>query len=164
VGFNPRRLVQVVVGLVMAGLAVSVIVLTFAGVHSNNQINRLHTQGQPVTFTVSGCLGLLGGSGSNAAGYSCRGSYTLNGHTYNEPLPGSTFYRPGTKVASVAVPGDGALVSPTSIIDSQQASNGVFVVPIVLGVILLALVVIVVVRTRPKDRASAAGHVSSATV
>ena len=123
VSFNPRRLVQGVLGLVMATLAITAIVLTVAGVHSNDQINRLHTQGQPVTVTVSGCLGLLGGSGSNAAGYSCRGSYQLDEHVYRVPLPGSTFYKPGTAVPSIAVPGDPALVSPVDIVNAQQASR-----------------------------------------
>ena len=108
VSFNPRRLVQGVLGLVMVTLAITAIVLAVAGLHSNDQINRLHTQGQPVTVTVGGCLGLLGGSGSNDAGYSCRGTYQLDGHVYHEPLPGTTFYRPGTSVPSIAVPGDPA--------------------------------------------------------
>jgi hypothetical protein len=162
VSFNPRRVVQVAVGLVLATLAVTAIVLAVAGVHSNDQINRLQTQGQPVTVTVTGCLGLLGGSGSNDAGYSCNGSYRLAGHVYREPLPGSTFYRPGTKLASIAVPGDPALVSPATIVNSQQASNGVFVVPIVLGVILLALIAVLVLKNRPGRRQSTAPQVSAA--
>jgi hypothetical protein len=162
VSFNPRRLVQGVLGLVMVTLAITAIVLTVAGLHSNDQINRLHTQGQPVTVRVTGCLGLLGGSGSNAAGYSCRGSYQLNGHVYEEPLPGSTFYRPGTALPSIAVPGDPALVSPVGIVNAQQASNGVFIVPIVLTVILLALIAVVLRRNRPKRRVSPTGQVSAA--
>ena len=43
---------------------------------------------------------------------------------------------------SIAVPGDPALVSPVAIVNAQQASNGVFIVPIVLGVILLALIAV----------------------
>ena len=161
VSFNPRRLVQGALGLVMATLAVTAIVLTVAGIHSNDQINRLHTQGQPVTVTVTGCLGLLGGSGSNAAGYSCRGTYQLDGHAYREPLPGSTFYRPGTKLPSIAVPGDGTLVSPVGIVDAQQASNGVFVVPIVLAVILVVVIAVLLVRSRPRHRTSTTHHVSA---
>jgi hypothetical protein len=160
VSFNPRRLGQGVLGLVMATLAITAIVLTVAGLHSNDQINRLHTQGQPVTVTVSGCLGLLGGSGSNAAGYSCRGSYQLNGHVYQEKLPGSTFYKPGTALPSIAVPGDPALVSPVGIVNAQQASSSVFVVPIVLGVILLVMIAVLLVKGhRPKRRAAPRGHV-----
>jgi hypothetical protein len=162
VSFNPRRLVQVAVGVVMATLVVTAIVLTVAGIHSNDQINRLQTQGQPVTVTVTGCLGLLGGSGSNAAGYSCNGSYQLAGHVYRETLPGSTFYRPGTKLVSIAVPGDPALVSPVAIVNSQHASNGVFVVPIVLGGILLAFIGVLVLRNRPGRRTSTAPQVSAA--
>jgi hypothetical protein len=162
VSFNPRRLVQVAVGLVLVTLAVTAIVLAVAGIHSNDQINRLQTQGQPVTVTVTGCLGLLGGSGSNEAGYSCNGSYQLAGHVYREPLPGSTFYRPGTKLASIAVPGDPALVSPVAVVRSQQASDGIFVVPIVLGVILLALITVLVLRNRPGRRTTTAPRVSAA--
>ena len=162
VSFNPRRLVQIAVGLVLAALAVTAIVLTVAGIHSNDQINRLQTQGQPVTVTVTGCLGLLGGSGSNGAGYSCNGSYHMAGHVYREPLPGSTFYRPGTRVPSIAVPGDAALVSPVVIVNAQQASNGVFVAPIVLGVLLFAFIAVLVLRNRPRRRMSATRQVSAA--
>jgi hypothetical protein len=162
VSFNPRRLVQGVLGLVMVTLAATAIVLTVAGLHSNDQINRLHTQGQPVTVTVTGCLGLLGGSGSNAAGYSCRGSYQLNGHVYQEQLPGSTFYRPGTAVPSIAVPSDPALVSPVAIVNAQKASNDVFIAPIVLGVILLGMIAVLLRRNHPKRRVSPTGQVSAA--
>jgi hypothetical protein len=162
VSFNPRRLVHVALGLVLGTLAVATIVLTMAGIHSNDQVNRLQTQGQRVTVTVTGCLGLLGGSGSNEAGYSCNGTYELAGHVYREPLPGSTFYRPGTKLASIAVPGDPALVSPVAVVSSQQASNGVFIVPIVLGVILLALIAVLVLRNRPGRRTTSAPRVSAA--
>jgi hypothetical protein len=162
VSFNPRRLVQVALGVVVATLAVTAIVLTVAGFHSNDQINRLQTQGRPVTVTVSGCLGLLGGSGSNAAGYSCTGVYQFDGHVYREPLPGSTFYRPGTRVSSIAVPGDPALVSPVAIVNSQQASNGVFVVPIVLGGVLLALIGVLLLRNRPGRRTTTTPRVTAA--
>lgn len=162
VSFNPRRVVQVAVGLVLVTLAVTAIVLAVAGIHSNDQINRLQTQGQPVTVTVTGCLGLLGGSGSNEAGYLCTGSYQLAGHAHREPLPGSTFYRPGTKVPSIAIPGDPALVSPVAVVNAQQASNGVFVAPIVLGVILLALIAVLVLRNRPGRRTTKAPRVSAA--
>ncbi|HMK62757.1 MAG TPA: hypothetical protein VK386_03975, partial [Acidimicrobiales bacterium] len=53
-------------------LAFSVIVLFLAGAHRNAQLNLLRQRGVPVTMTVTNCLELLGGSGSNGAGYSCR--------------------------------------------------------------------------------------------
>lgn len=139
VQFNRRRVGQVVVGLVAATLLVLVVVLTVAAVHSNKQIDTLHDRGVPVTVTVTGCLGLLGGSGSNAAGYSCHGSYTLDGHRYTEPLPGTSLHRPGSTIPAVAVPGDPALLSPDSVIYNQHSSAGVYVVPAVLAGVLVVL-------------------------
>ena len=148
VQIDGRRVARVLVAIVIATLAVLVVVFTVVGIHKNDQIDHLHNQGVPVSFTVSGCLGLLGGSGSNAAGYSCHGTYVLHGHRYTEPLPGSVFHKPGTKVPSVAVPGDPALVSPRYIIDTQHASNGVYILPAVLMVVLVVLVAVVLLRRR----------------
>ncbi|MFZ0249727.1 MAG: hypothetical protein WAL61_07260 [Acidimicrobiales bacterium] len=148
VSVNRRRIGQVGIGIVLATLAVLAIVFTIVGVHTNQQDDRLHDDGVPVSFTVTGCLGLLGGSGSNAAGYSCRGTYTLEGHRYAVALPGNSFHRPGSTVRAIAVPGDPALVSPASIVATEHSSAGVFVLPAVLAVVLLALVVLLLVLHR----------------
>jgi hypothetical protein len=138
--------------MVLATLAILAIVFTVVGVHTNQQDDRLHNDGVPVSFTVTGCLGLLGGSGSNAAGYSCQGTYILDGVRYHEQLPGNSFHRPGSTVAAVAVPGDPALVSPASIVATDHSSAGVFVLPAVLLVALLVLVaILLVLRRRRQD-------------
>ena len=148
VQIDGRRVARVLIVLVLVTLAVLVIVFTLVGVHQNQQDDRLHDDGVPVTFTVSGCLGLLGGSGSNAAGYSCHGSYILDGHRYEERLPGNDFHRPGSTVPAIAVPGDPALVSPAAMVKTEHASDGVFVVPLVLLVILVAVVALLLVLRR----------------
>jgi 4-amino-4-deoxy-L-arabinose transferase-like glycosyltransferase len=145
---DARRLKQVAIAIVLVTLAALAIGFTIVGVHKNQQIDQLHTQGVPVTITVTGCLGLLGGSGSNAAGYSCHGTYTLHGHTYNESLPGSAFHRPGTTIDAVAVPGDPALVSPVAIADAQHSSASVYIFPAVLGGVLVVLLFVLIVRAR----------------
>jgi uncharacterized membrane protein len=148
VSVDGRRVGQVAIGIVLVTLLVLAIVFTLVGIHTNQQDDRLHNDGVPVTFTVTGCLGLLGGSGSNAAGYSCRGTYTLHGTTYSEALPGDSFHRPGSTVDAVAVPGDPALVSPTSIVATDHSSAGVFVLPIILFVALLVVVALLLVLRR----------------
>jgi len=158
---DSRRIGQVALGLVLATLAVLAIVFTVVAVHTNRQDDRLHNDGVPVTFTVSGCMGLLGGSGSNAAGYACRGTYTLDGHRYNEPLPGVAFHRPGSTVAAIAVPGDPALVSPASIVATEQSSAGAYVLPVILWVLLLALAGLLLVLHR---RRKATGSQDGLTV
>ncbi len=157
-GVDTRRLGRILIGATLATLAVLVVVFTVVGVHQNQQDDRLHNQGLPVTFTVSGCLGLLGGSGSNAAGYSCRGSYTLDGHRYSERLPGNDLHPPGTTVAAIAVPGDPALVAPAAMVKTEHSSNGVFLAPAILFLILVLLVALLLVLRRRKQGAATGGQ------
>jgi hypothetical protein len=161
VSVDGRRVGQVAIGIALVTLLVLAIVFTFVGIHTNQQNDRLHNDGVPVTFTVAGCLGLLGGSGSNAAGYSCHGTYTLDGKTYSEQLPGDSFHRPGSAVPAIAVPGDPALVSPASIVATEHSSASVFVLPIILLVVLLMLVALLLVLVR-RRQASASGDAKPA--
>jgi hypothetical protein len=146
---DPRRAAQVVVGLILAALAVVGIVFIVVGINKNDQINELKGQGVHVTYVVSKCLGQLGGSGSNAVGYSCQGSYEIDGHHYVEALPGSSNYGPGTRVTAIAVPSDPTLLSTPAIVASEQSSWTVFILPIVLlGACALLLLVVVLRRRR----------------
>ena len=153
---DARRVGQVAIGIVLVTLAVLAIVFTIVGIHTNQQDDRLHNDGVPVTFTVTGCLGLLGGSGSNAAGYSCQGTYTLDGKRYSGvQLPGDSFHRPGSTVAAIAVPGDPALVSPASIVATEHSSAGVVRVAGCPSRVLLVLVALLLVLRRRQGDADA---------
>lgn len=149
---DARRVGGVIVGGCVVGLAALTIVLFLAGAQKNAQIDRLRQHGVPVDLTVSGCLGLLGGSGSNAAGYACRGTFTLDGHRYNEAIPGDTFHPPGATLRAVSVPGDPALVSTISAVTSEHASSKVFVLPTILLIVLVTLAGALVLRRRRSAR------------
>jgi hypothetical protein len=151
-GVDTRAVARVAVGLLLIGLTVLVVVLFVAGAQKNSQLTRLHRHGVAVTITSSGCRGLLGGSGSNAAGYACRGSFTLDGHRYNENIPGNTLRPPGTVIRGVSVPGDPALVTTDTILAGEQASSGVYIVPTILLIVLVGLVLLVVRRGRRPAR------------
>jgi hypothetical protein len=110
-----------------------------AGAQKNSEITRLKDHGVPVTLTVSHCQGLLGGSGSNAAGYACSGTLSLGGRRYNESIPGDMLRAPGAAVRAVAVPGDPPLVSTVNALAAEHASWRVFIVPAVLFVVLALL-------------------------
>jgi len=148
VEINGRVVARVVLGIVLATLAVLAVTFTIIGIHNNGQIDQLRNQGVPVAVTVTSCQGLLGGSGSNAAGYTCRGTYELGGHRYNEVLPGTALHAPGTVVRAIAVPSDPTLVSPVSVVDAEHASASVFILPAVLLVVLIAVLVVLAVRRR----------------
>jgi hypothetical protein len=150
---DPRRAVQLVVAVSLVALTVVAVILLLAGTKKNSQAVSLHDHGVPVTVTVSGCLGLLGGSGSNPAGYSCKGSYTFDGHRYQQSIPGNALRRPGAVVQGVIVPGDPSLLSTPGAVADQHASWRVFILP----VILFALVVVaLVVLARNRRRAPGA--------
>jgi MYXO-CTERM domain-containing protein len=146
-----------VVAVCLAALAVLVVVLFVAGANKNAQINQLRQHGVAVQVTVSGCFGLLGGSGSNGAGYACRGTFTLDGHRYNEAIPGNVFRTTGTKVSAVAVSGNPPLLSTHHAVATQHASSSVYIVPIILLVVLLLLLGALVLRRRRGREAAPAG-------
>jgi hypothetical protein len=159
VNYDARRIGRVLVVVSLVTLAVLVVLFTVAGVHKNSQINKLRHDGVPVTVTVSNCLGLMGGTGSNAVGYSCMGSFTVHDTRYTENLPGTDFHHVGSTVAATVVPSDPALVSPDTILHAEHASFSVFVLPLVLLLILallIGLVVLVLVRQRRRLPASGA--------
>jgi len=157
------RVGRVAVIVCLMALAVSVVVLFTAGVQKNAQINRLRQHGVPVEVTVSGCLGLLGGSGSNAAGYACRGSFTLHGHRYSDAIPGDTHYRPGQRVRAVTDPDDPGLLSTAAIVAGERASASVFALPGSLLAVLALLVAVVLHSRRSRLPRPAKDQVSGLT-
>jgi hypothetical protein len=149
---NPRRVARVAVGLVLGTLLVLTIAFVLVGAHKNQQIDELRNQGVPVTYTVTSCQGLLGGSGSNAAGFSCTGTYSIDGRRYREPLPGSSQHAPGATVAAIAVPSDPALLSTPQIVQSEHASWYVYVLPTVFFVAFLLVLAAVALSRRRRRR------------
>lgn len=138
--------VLAVVGFV-AVLALAVVLLV-AGVDRNGRIDDLRSHGVPVELTVTTCEGLLGGSGSNAAGYACHGTYAIDGHRYDEAVPGDGFRAPGSTVRVLAVPGDPGLLATPGQLAHEHSSAGVFIAPAVLLLGCAGAVVVVLRRRR----------------
>jgi hypothetical protein len=147
-----RRVGRVVVGVCLVALAALVVVLFTAGADKNAQITRLRQHGVRVAVTVSGCLGLLGGSGSNAAGYACHGTFTLDGRRYSEAIPGNTFYRPRATVRAVTDPADPGLLSTAAMVATERPSLTVFILPGTLLALLALLAGVVLRRRRQPSR------------
>ena len=137
-------------GIVLATLAVLVVVFAVVGAHKNHQIDELHNQGVAVAVTVTACQGLLGGSGSNGAGYACRGSYELDGHHYNEPLPGTALHAPGPSSAPSPCPGIRPWSRPSRSSTPSTPRRRSSSSPPSSFVVLVAIVVVVLLRRRRK--------------
>jgi hypothetical protein len=92
VDVNARQAGLAIAGIWLLAFVAIIGVLFVAGIQKNAQVNRLRQQGVPIEVTVSGCLGEMGGSGSNLAGYNCRATFFLAGHRYSDAIPGSDFW------------------------------------------------------------------------
>ena len=136
------------VALCLIALATVVVILFVAGVDKNTEITRLRQQGVPVAVTVTGCHGLLGGSGSNDAGSSCSGTFVLDGRRYSGTIPGDTLRAPGTTIRLVTIESDPGLLATFHQVKSEHASWRVFILPTVLLVVLAALVAVAAVEHR----------------
>jgi hypothetical protein len=158
VDVDPRRARQLVLAGCLAALAITAVILLIAGIQKNAQANRLRHHGVAVSVTVTGCSGLLGGSGSNGAGYACKGTYTFHGRRYQQSIPGNGLHQAGSVIRGVIVADDPGLLSTPDMIARQPASGSVFVVPAVLfGVLAAALVAVAVLRRRGGHSVEAPG-------
>lgn len=154
VDIDPRRAARWVLGVCVVALLVVALILLVAGVQKNSQSNTLAHHGVRVDVRVSGCLGLLGGSGSNAAGYVCKGNYTYQGHRYARDIPGNARLAPGSTVRGVIAPGDPGLLSTPSEVAAQPASSGVYVAPALLFLLFVLTLVALILMVRRSRRAS----------
>lgn len=134
--------------LCLAGLAALSAILFVAGAHKNAEITALRHHGVPVEVTVTGCLAMLSGSGSNAAGDTCHGTFELDGQRYSATIPGDALLPPGSTLRLFTAKSDPGILATAHQVRSEQASWRVFILPVALLMVLLALVTAVTIRRR----------------
>jgi hypothetical protein len=148
VNVDTRRAARVagVVGLL--AIAVAAVVLFVAGYQKNAQITSLQTHGVAVDAKVSNCIGLLGGSGSNNAGFNCTASYEFGGRHYKEGIPGNESLATGSTIRGIVASDDPALFSTPATLAREHTSARVYLVPAILVALLLLLSVVWLVAWR----------------
>jgi hypothetical protein len=145
---DAARVGRVALVLALTVLVVVGVVLLVAGYRKNSQVDDLRAHGVPVQVTVRHCLGLMGGSGSNTAGYECTGTYTFHRDSFVEGIPGSTFYADGATVAGVVPSDDPGLLSTPATVASSRTSVTLYLVGTALLVVAAAIVVWLALRRR----------------
>ncbi len=135
---DARRASRVALILCLIALVAASAALFVVGARKNGQISELRKDGVPITVTVTKCIGLLGGSGSNAAGYACRGHYNFGGTRYEEAIPGNVNRAPGSSVSGVITPDNPSLLSTPATVRRERTSWRVFIAPGVLMLIAVA--------------------------
>jgi hypothetical protein len=157
---NVRRLGEVVVAIVAVALLALSATFFATGAQHNATLSDIEHHGVRVTVTVTSCTGLLGGSGSNGAGYTCKGSFTLDHERYESALPDNAAHGAGDKVVDVTPADNPGHLSTLSAWRTDRPSARVYIPPIVLGVaglLAAALLVRSVVRRRRSAPAAGAG-------
>ena len=135
--------------LVLAAFTVAVTVSFISAAHDNSRIQRLKTRGVPAVVTVTNCVGNIGGSGSNASGYTCHGSYRVKGVRYQEIIGSKSTLSPvGSTVQGIADPDRPTTIELASAVARSSTSSSVFVVSSVLALLLVALTLIFLRRLR----------------
>ncbi len=162
VDIDVRRAGRAIGGLCLAALAATAVLLFVAGLQKNAQITRLHQQGVAMDVKVSVCMGLLGGSGTNSAGYRCKATFMLDGRRYEDAIPGYGLYAPGATLRAIVVPGDPSLLSTPRALAGERSSWRVFLVPATLLVIVALLVAAMAVKRGTRRRASARTQLAGA--
>jgi hypothetical protein len=128
-------------GALGLGVFAAVLVVSFISATSDNaRIERMKNHGIPVTVTVTNCTGNIGGSGSNAAGYTCRGDYSVDGTTFHELIGSmSIFSVSGSKVRGVVDPSHHSTVVLSSAIRTSVSSTRAYLRPGLLTFLFVAL-------------------------
>ena len=134
---DARVVGRVVIAICLGGLAVLAAVLFVAGAHKNAQISGLKQHGVPVVDTVSACSGLLGGSGSNAAGYRCWGTFTSTVTATPRTYPGNVLRASGSKIQAIADPTIRGSSPRRACSPPSTLRRAVFILPTVLLVVLV---------------------------
>ena len=145
---EPGRARQLVLVGCLVVLAVTAVILLVAGIQKNAQADGLHQHGVEVAVTVTSCSGQLGGSGSNGAGYACKGTYSFDGRRYHQSIPGDSSPPGGFGDPGVVATDDPSLLSTPAVVARQQASWKVFIAPAFLFVAFAVILTVVVLLRR----------------
>jgi hypothetical protein len=144
---------RVIVGICLTALAILVILVSLETVRQHSRYSRLQRSGVAVDVTVTGCLGLASGTGITVAGYTCKGTFLLDGHRYTDVIGGtSQLYQPGQRIRAVADPARPAVLATPESVARTHWSWTAFVTPVGLLVLLALLVALAGWRFRRAGR------------
>jgi glycine C-acetyltransferase len=84
-------------------LAVIAAVVGAQTASDNSRASHLRSHGQQVQVTLKSCFGIAGGTGITYLGFSCTGTFELNGHRFTEAFDGTNKAHFAGQVATAIV-------------------------------------------------------------
>jgi hypothetical protein len=159
------RVLRVVLATIVLSLVGVTIGLGIEAAHHQSRTQRLHDHGVPVSITVTGCLGLVSGTGITPSTYICHGSFTLDGRSYDESIHDSpNLLKVGHHVAGVDDAGTPSDLTLAGSVGSAQSTWQIYANTIWLAIASLVVAGIGVLLLRRAPRAPAALTVAPPSV
>jgi hypothetical protein len=147
---DSRRVARVVVGFVVAVLALLLVVLMVGAAGKDRQDARLKQHGVPVAATVTRCLGLASGTGITVSGYTCWATFAVSGRHYTDVIGGtSQHYARGAIVAAVTDPSRPSVLSTTEGVAVARPWWRAFIPAAVVLALLLMIALPTLIRSSP---------------
>jgi len=155
VEIDRRRAGRVVLVACVVVLVGALIGFTVAAIHSNGRMSRLKAHGVAVNITVTSCFGIGSGTGATVTGYTCRGSFRLDGRRYSDVIGGTTHpYRVGQTLPGVADRQDPAVLATARAVALARPAWEAFIAPAITLVVLILVGLLVLWRSRRARRAA----------
>jgi hypothetical protein len=127
---------------VLAALLATAVALFVGAAHGSSVRSTLKHRGVTVTATVTGCLGLVGGTGVVPTSFECHAAVRLNGHRYVDELRGtSSRFEVDQAVPAVIDPEHPSVLYTAASVASTRARWHSYLTAIVLLAVTVALAV-----------------------
>jgi hypothetical protein len=125
---DSRHVLRVAVFALLAALAVLTVALTIDAFRQDSRNHRLRDHGVAVQVTVTSCVGTATGTGITVNGFTCRGSFGLRGHRYDEVIGGSSqLHAAGDVVQGVADPDSPSTLSTAQAVGAVSSDARPFI-------------------------------------
>jgi len=150
---SSRHVLRVFLAVCSAFLAALTVALIIGAAHENSRNHELQRHGVPVEVTVTSCLGTATGTGITVNGFTCHGSFVLNGQRYDDVIGGSSqLLARGSVLKGVADPQSPAVLSAAQAVRTSTASWRPFIRPAIPLAVLIAVAGFVLWRRRARSR------------
>jgi hypothetical protein len=151
---DSRSVATVLLRSCLVVLGVLTVLLTVQAANENSRNHRLQHFGVPVEVTVAQCVGRASGTGITPEGFTCTGTFTLDGHRHTDVIGGASGLRErGDTLQAVTDPHNPSVLATTRSVATTQASWKPFIAAAIAFVVLLLLAGFAMWRARRTGRA-----------
>ena len=134
VSVDGRKVLRLLSVTLLLGLVILSVGLAIATSHRHSRLSALRSRGVSVPVTVNSCLGISSGVGMSIEYWQCRGSFVLDGQTFDRVIGGSrTLLEHDQVVPGRVLPDQPSSVYLSSAIPPPEAGIGSYTASLASG-------------------------------